>query len=203
MGYTKRLRWFIELAPALQLVAHLTYLEVFSGQEAWSAGMRLYGYEGRSYDTVNGSEQDFMTPEGFLLVIATAMAMHRGSIFLGACPCHSWIWLSRGGTLRHLDIFGDTGQAMIRCQNALVARMVYVLILLIKRGVYWIIEQPATSILFEHPRWRNLERRFKPVIKKVRLDLGVWTLECQKHDPRRHGALPGQAPQPPADSWGP
>ena len=179
MGYTQRLRWFAKQVT-WETLTLLTYCEMFAGAQAWSAGMRMYGYEGRSYDEKYSNEQNFLTPEGFMIAFCTVMNMHVGSVLLIACPCHSWIWLSRFTCGRHLDVLGDVTQAMIRAQNALVSRTVYLIILCIKRGVDWIVEQPISSILFRHPRWCYLMRRFGHMIYQITLDMGSWTLDCVK-----------------------
>ena len=179
MGYSARLLWFLARLPPL--TAQLfTYQELFAGEQAWSGGMRMLGYVGRSYDVRYGEQYDFLTPVGFLTVLWTVMCMHAGSVFLVACPCRSWIWISLGTTLRHLNVLGDLTNPMIRAQNALVCRTIYVLVLCIKRGIYWLLEQPASSALFRHPRWLWLIKRFGRFIRSIKFDMGAWRVDCVK-----------------------
>ena len=148
---------------------------------AWSEGMEMYEFDGLSFDKEYTAADiletslrcDFLTPAGFLMVIAHVMRMHVGSVFLAAIPCFSWIFFSRGSSGRHLDTLGNNSK-WVSDQNALVSRLVYVLILCMKRGVYWIVEQPESSIVFEHPRWKYMERKYGHLINAVITDLGVY-----------------------------
>lgn len=157
MGYTRRLKWFIAQIPeaANATLSLLTFFELFSGMRAWSRGMEMFDYHGQSADwkyqefTEKTVKCDFLTPMGFLQVIASIMRMHARSIFLAGIPCSSWIFMSRWSTGRDKHILGHHRMAWIRSQNALVARMVYVLILCIKRGIMFIVEQP----------WSNTSKR--------------------------------------------
>ena len=88
--------------------------------------------------------------------------------------------MSSSSTGRYLDVLGNQSNPMIRAQNALVARIVYVLILCIKRGVQWIVEQPTSSTLWSHPRWVYLQRRYAAVIEDITLEMGAHTLDCFK-----------------------
>ncbi len=46
------------------------FVEIFSGDRAISQGLELHGYHGVSVDQRYGPQQDFLTKEGFLLVLA-------------------------------------------------------------------------------------------------------------------------------------
>ena len=193
MGYARRLLWFqreLATAPAasaagLALTLY-TFGELFAGTRAWSQGLEMLDFVGKSFDAIyTVSDEsichiDFLTPVGFLRVLAHILAMHRGGVFLAAIPCNSWVFFSRNSTGRHLAILGNDSSALVRAHNALVARVVYLLILCIKRGVFWIVEQPWTSIVWNHPRWQYLEKRFGEHIVYVEHDMGAYTLDVVK-----------------------
>ena len=42
----------------------------------------------------------------------------------------------------------------------MVSNLVLLLYLLHARGVWWVVEQPARSLLEEHPRWVEMAARF-------------------------------------------
>ena len=104
------------------------------------------------------------------------MRMHVGSVFLAAIPCICWVEIGHWSAGRRLN----NNSQWVSDQNALVSRLVYVLILWMKRGVYWIVEQPTSSIVFEHPRWRYMERKYGHLINAVMTDLGVYTYDMVK-----------------------
>ena len=127
MGYTVRLLALIALLGPIPPATN-SFLELFAGEEAWSDGMRLLGYVGMSMDARRNIDYDILKPQGFLLAILSVMIMHAGAVALGGPPCSSWIFATRFSTGRFLDILGNVGSAYVRAQNALVARLVYILI---------------------------------------------------------------------------
>lgn len=56
----------------------------------------------------------------------------------------------------------------------------YICKILIKRQVYWIIEQPTSSLLFDHPRMARFLARHQDIIYKAVLDMGCWSLRSPK-----------------------
>ena len=179
MGYTKRLLALLALLNAADMLQDRTYAEMFAGDEAWSSGMKLLGYKGISMDARKDADHDFLRPVGFLFALWSIMSLHRDGVFLAAPPCSTWVFMSRFSTGRHLDIMGNDSP-YIQAQNALVARLVYVLVLCIMRGVWWIVEQPGSSVLFMHPRWKWLVRHYGHLMKTVKLDMGVFNLRFIK-----------------------
>ena len=102
MGYTRRLLWFTsQLPPELLLLTLQTFFQLFAGTRAWLRGMELFSFEGASADRIyeafadNLMNCDFLTPMGFLQVVASVMRIHKGDIFWGAIPCSSWVFFSR------------------------------------------------------------------------------------------------------------
>ena len=182
MGYTKRLRVLLTLLAACpdQLPDNQTFAELFAGNGAWSGGMRLLGYSGSTWDARRSDDHNFLTPVGFMLAIMGAFAIHQCGVLLAAPPCSSWIFATRWTSGRVGDVLGHTESAYIQGQNALVARLVYVLTLCCKRGVWWIVEQPASSIMWEHPRWKRLVRRYRAIVRSVKLDMGAYSMLCVK-----------------------
>ena len=134
MGYTRRLKWFIAQIPeaANATLSLLTFFELFSGMRAWSRGMEMFDYHGQSADwkyqefTEKTVKCDFLTPMGFLQVIASIMKMHARSIFLAGIPCSSWIFMSRwstGGEAHpRASSYGlDTLPKRLGCKNGVCA----------------------------------------------------------------------------------
>ena len=193
MGYARRLLWFqreLATAPAasaagLALTLY-TFCELFAGTRAWSQGLEMLDFVGKSFDAIytvsdeSICHTDLFAPVGFLQVLFCPYlgnAPWRG--LLGNDTLQFLGFFSRNSTGRHLAILGNYA-ALVRAHNALVARVVYLLILCIKRGVFWIVEQPWTSIVWNHPRWQYLEKRFGEHIVYVEHDMGAYTLDVVK-----------------------
>ena len=104
MGYARRLLWFqreLATAPAASVASLAltlyTFGELFAGTRAWSQGLEMLDFVGKSFDAIytvsdeSICHTDFLTPVGFLRVFAHILAMHRGGVFLAAIPCNSWV----------------------------------------------------------------------------------------------------------------
>lgn len=186
MGYTRRLLWFIAALNFEVTTNAILYSfgELFAGERAWSKGMQSLELSGRSFDLKYpemGPDMchcNFLDPHGFLTILHHVLQMHVGAVFLAACPCFSWIFMTSHTTGRDRHVLGND-RPWVLAQNALVSRIVYVLILCMKRGVYWIVEQPRSSRLFEHPRWLYMIKRY-PCIEVAEPDMGVYTLDVEK-----------------------
>jgi hypothetical protein len=73
---------------------------------------------------------------------------------------------------------GDTSHPYTAAQNALVARVCFLVALCVFRKVHWIIEQPASSIMWNHPLMSQLIAEVKPLSALVQL--GAYSLESMK-----------------------
>ena len=91
MGYIARLHTIFNKGNAVQIPSctgcpaniQATFVEIFSGDEAWSNGMRLLGYHGHSIDARKSKVLDFLTPNGFH--IGQRVFKIRGA---SICICH-------------------------------------------------------------------------------------------------------------------
>ena len=170
-----------QATPAQPAQPHLVFAEMFAGERAISKGMLAFGYAGRSYDLRLSSLHNFLNPVGFLSLLATIMGMCQGGVLWLAPPCSTWVWMSRSSTGRHIDILGFQEEShYVKSQNMLVDRMVYLLILCIKRGVHFIVEQPASSIMWQYPRMSKFLKRFEGRIKTIKMQMGCYSLQSPK-----------------------
>ena len=129
----------------------LTFVETFAGDAAVSRGMRLLGFAGEALDMRRSASHDILTPVGFLVTLAAAMRIRRGGVFWAAPPCSTWVFLSRGSTGQNKSPSGNwKASPYVASQNALVCRLLLLARLRIARQVYYIIEQPRSSCMFEY-----------------------------------------------------
>lgn len=75
-------------------------------------------------------------------------------------------------------ILGDSSNPNTTAQNMLVARLTFLLALCVVRRVYFIVEQPASSIMFSHPLLSRFLEEVQHSIAVVQL--GAFSLECPK-----------------------
>ena len=136
----------------------LDFGELFAGKGAVSSSLGALGYQGRALDRERQAEADVLTPIGFLLALRMALSIHAGGVMWLAPPCSSWVFLARHSTGRHLAVQGDVTLANTVVQNAMAERVSFLLYVLHLRGVHWIVEQPASSILWDYPAMRQVLR---------------------------------------------
>ena len=69
---------------------------------------------------------------------------------------------SRGTSQRHLwQPLGNTEIPFVALGNTLISRCVLLCFLASARGVRWVVEQPSSSTMSDHPRWGELRRQVK------------------------------------------
>jgi hypothetical protein len=158
---------------------HLDFVEIFAGERAVSKGMTLLGYSGMSMDLRLDHRHDIMTPIGLVLLIVSIARLRPGGIFWAAPPCSTWVFLSRHSTGRDKVITGNPMSEYVEAQNALVCRLLLVCRLCIARGVYFIIEQPTSTCMWEYPNFVDFLNKH-PEINRVKLQMGAYGLLAQK-----------------------
>ena len=129
----------------------LDFAELFAGAGSVHRHMKELGYQGRAMDREYCEDHDILTPLGFVVAARIAASIRPGGVLWLAPPCSSWVWLTRGSSGRHLGAMGDITQPGIVAQNALVERCMLLCELVHRQGAHYIIEQPASSVLWDYP----------------------------------------------------
>ena len=135
------------------------FVEMFCGVGALTVAARNSGLRTAWYDLLlDDGSMDMLTDHGFANAILLALSVSpRGTMWFGV-PCSTFIWIARGHTRRSkTHPVGDTSRADVRDVNLLVQRVGLLLRLLALRQVFFVIEQPASSVLFYLPDLRALE----------------------------------------------
>ena len=94
---------------------------------------------------------------GFMICLQCCRRLLPKALSFWAPPCHSWIFLSRHTYKRSPnDIFGDLDNQEAQLQNRLVKRVCLLLRFLTACGVFWVVEQPQSSLLRCFPAFMKL-----------------------------------------------
>ena len=96
---------------------------------------------------------------------------------------------SRASTRRHIHPAGNESNPNVYRQNCLVGRMCYLIALCYRLGIHFVIEQPASTVMFKYGRLkklldrihRSLLRRKMGQIDWTYVEMGCWTLEMPKN----------------------
>ena len=148
------------------------YVEVFAGMQAVSNGISSMGYVGSVIDKdIGGAAHDLLTWDGYLFAIINVLGIKRGGLLWLAPPCGNFIWMSRHSTQRRLDSPLGQGRTA-EIANHLTSRVVFLIWLASCIGVFVIVEQPKSSILWEYP---DLERLFSELtIFSAAVEMGAF-----------------------------
>ena len=100
---------------------------------------------------------DILSPKGFVFGLILALKCKtRDSFGMIATVCSTWVFLNRGTSGRSVwNPLGDLRQPSVRAANVMVSRMVLLKYVLEAKRVFWLLEQPASSIQIEHTRFQE------------------------------------------------
>ena len=154
--------------------------EVFCGWGIVFAHCVRLGLSAFYYDLdIGGPCHNILTGSGLLFLIQNLLTIMCGGCVWFGIPCSTWVWIARGHTQRtKANINGNTHRQDVCQSNRMVDIIAMLLDLLVLRGVFYVIEQPSTSLVWFHKKLRN-HFRSKPkvqnaVLKKHHVWLGYF-----------------------------
>ena len=123
------------------------------------------GYNSFSFDRIDGNRfEDLSQTDGFLTAIWMCLSMKMSGLCHWGTVCSSWVFMSRATSGRsegHPGGLALEGGSTSRYGNIMTARMILLLLLLEIRQVWWVLEQPMTSMMDKLDLWRCLTCRVK------------------------------------------
>ena len=124
-------------------------LEVFAGAKHLTAGCRSHGLLFETIEVQDGADQDVLTPAGLAKTISFLCRVKtRGLLWLGI-PCSSWVFVGRANAQRYFfHPEGNTNNEYTSRHNQLAEVGMNLAWLAYCLGVFFVIEQPSTSVLF-------------------------------------------------------
>ena len=173
----------------LLLVAHLVHdtpicsvdaLETFAGVRAVTRAFCARGLNAVAFELdLHKLHHDFLTAHGFLHVLWLSLILADGAMAMHAPVCSTWVWVSRAVTRRCLVLpLGDVAVPCVAAANAMVSRLVLLILVNLAKKVWVLIEQPLNSILEYHPRFQWLLQEFR--WWKVNIEMGSYGADTQK-----------------------
>ena len=168
----KKAGWDVDSALEMDLLAprwrHCG--EVFCGWGIVFACCLRAGLASFYYDLdIGGRYHNILTGSGLLFLIQNLLTIVSGGCVWFGIPCSTWVWIARGHTHRTTaNINGNTQRQDVCQANRMVDIIAELLELLVLRGVFYIIEQPSTSLVWCHKKLRN-HFRSKPKVHNALL----------------------------------
>lgn len=136
----------------------LDAVEFFAGARAFSNAVAEAGRAVVAYDIVYDADRmDILSDVGFANAVRLVLSLHSGSQSLSAPVCSSWTFINRGTSCRSSAFpLGNTAEPSVQAANRMVYRQVILLWLFTAKGVFWVLEQPAGSLLERHDAFVHL-----------------------------------------------
>jgi hypothetical protein len=113
----------------------------------------------RDYYDINdrGVQNDLCSVIGFFIALRGILKVRRGGLLWGGVPCGPFVFISSGTTKRtRANPEGDGAVECVRIGNVLAARFCLLALVGICRGVWFCVEQPASSVMPYFPPMKAL-----------------------------------------------
>ena len=148
--------------PALIRTRVKHAVEFFCGTGGLVAALSQSGLRCAWYDIALDPTHDMCSAGGMAAaILLTLSIVPRGFAWLGV-PCSTFVWIARGHTKRSpLAPLGDCGRGDVRRANRIAERVRILLRLMGMRGIFFILEQPAGSLLWRMPAIRLAARQYR------------------------------------------
>ena len=151
--------FWLYVCPCTPDEQSLDMVEMFSGVKSVTNAVNACGFKSEPYDLIESAQQmDFTTDVGFLTAVQMMRQVRLGGAVHWATQCSNWVWLSRSQTKRsHANPMGDLSRESVRKANLMVSRMAALLIFCHCAGIWWVLEQPASSFMALHHRMQEVK----------------------------------------------
>ena len=136
--------------------------EFFCGTGGLVTALSQAGMRCAWFDIDVESCHDILSAAGLAIAVRIALSVMPGGLVWFGVPCSTFVWMARGHTKRsRQNPLGDVTRGDVHRANR-IARTVAVLCrLLSERGVFFVMEQPAGSVLWQMPSMRLAARRLR------------------------------------------
>ncbi len=102
--------------------------------------------------------ENIMDVNGFLWALNVVRCIRPGGVQHWAPPCSSWVWVNRSTSTRSKENpLGECPRGYVLEANVFVDRMVLLLLVGLALNIHFIVEQPASSLLWLHPAWKHMQ----------------------------------------------
>lgn len=150
---------FATLEKEAPIQQNLDAVEFFAGTKKWSREIRRSGYEVATMELADAPlEQDILSPRGLLYAFRLVFSSKPKAVHHWATVCSSWVTINRStsGRSYHNPLGFWERRPYVGRANVMVSRTALLILTGVCLGVLFLLEQPITSLMLEHPRLRQL-----------------------------------------------
>ena len=132
--------------------------EWFSGVSAVQESLVEDSLLAFAYDWTRGNHMDFTSPLGFAFAASRSKELKPGSTSHWDTVCSSFVWMAQKHCRRTItDILGDERCWATKSGNLMVVRMVLLSLYHLSKFAVFLLEQPSSSVMRNHPHFEYLE----------------------------------------------
>lgn len=136
------------------------FAEFFCGTGGLTTALSQAGMRCAWFDIHLEPSHDILTAIGVAEAVRIALSVIPGGVVWFGVPCSTFVWMARGHTKRsRQNPLGDLTRADVSRANRIAQIVVMLCQVLSKRGVFFVMEQPAGSLLWQTPCMRLAARR--------------------------------------------
>ena len=138
------------------------FAEFFCGTGGLVAALSREGMRCAWFDINLETSHDMLSSTGIAVAVRIALSVIPGGVVWFGVPCSTFVWIARGHTRRCRDNpLGDVARTDVRRANRIASTVAMLRRVLSRRGVFFVMEQPAGSILWRMPCMRLVARRLR------------------------------------------
>ena len=138
----------------------LDFIEFFSGCGQIRDALLRRGQFCTGFDiTDDETFENFISAAGLLCAIELMRLLRRYGGCHWATVCSSWVWICRSTTKRSMafPLGIEPRCRAVEAGKIMVSNMAVLLLWALAKKVSWVVEQPGTSLMFEHPRFKQVK----------------------------------------------
>jgi len=137
----------------------LDAVEFFAGVKTWAAELRKQNFVVETFEKNDEPiHEDILSDFGFLRALRCIFSCRRDSgVTHWATVCSSWVQVNRATSGRSLQSpLGREYFPYVAEANVMTSRTALFLLICSCLGVDWVLEQPNSSLMCEHPRIKQV-----------------------------------------------
>ena len=145
------------------------HVELFAGKMSVTRGEWAEGRTAVPFEiNLDANNMDILSSSGFANAVFQICNLKPGSGCLAAPVCSSWVFMSRGTTLRtKARPLGRSDNEGVINGNIMTARVLILMLLASAKGIFWLLEQPESSLMEHHPCFQEVLAMVKLVKKTI------------------------------------
>jgi hypothetical protein len=152
----------------------LDFLELFAGCQRLTASMSRIGLRSTSMDIkIDPALHDLASPIGQAHAVWQALRLRPFGLCSASPVCSTMVWMARNHSKRNKEHpEGDESRQDVVDANNMSQFVSVLIAMLYMRKVFWVVEQPHTSVMWLLPEWPLLDDTIP--LEKVFLWLGSY-----------------------------